>query len=148
METENETTTVANTPVIVKIRRFEEKHKEAPASRKVQQHPGQKGSPLGSPCGLPKYKQPTLGSFLELRSGLEGSLRQAGDYRTPGAPAKGTGGRDLSARAKEATKGRVGEGVRRGGRIRGAKCVPGPMDAFVERKAVPQDQREDRKSVV
>ena len=97
---------------------------------------------MGSPCGLPKYKQPILGSFLELRSGLEGSLRQAGDNKTPGAPAKGTGGRDLSARAKEATKGRVGEGVRRGGRICGAKCVPGPMDAFVERKTAPQDLRE------
>ena len=127
---------------MVNIRRYEEKSKEAAASKKPQQHPGGKGSPLGSPCGPAKYKQPTLGSFFELRSGLEGSLRQAGDYRTPGAPAKGTGGRDLSARAKEATKGRVGEGARRGGRICGAKCVPGPMDAFVERKTVPQDLRE------
>ena len=134
--------TGANTPVLVKIRRIEENNKEAPASRKVQQHPGQKGSPMGSPCGLPRFKQPTLGSFLELRGGLEGSLRQAGDHRTSGAPAKGTGGRDLSARVKVTTKGRVGEGARRGGRICGAKCVPGPMDAFVERKTVPQDLRE------
>ena len=97
---------------------------------------------MGSPCGLPKFKQPTLGSFLELRSGLEGSLRQAGAHKTSGAPAKGTGGRDLSGKVKVTTKGRIGEGARKGGRICGAKCVPGPMDAFVERKAVPQDQRE------
>ena len=97
---------------------------------------------MGSPCGLPRYKQPTLGSFLELRSGLEGSLRQAGDNLTPGAPAKGTGGRDLPAKAKEATKGRFGVGARRGGRIRRAECVPGPMDAFVERKSATGSQRE------
>ena len=96
---------------------------------------------------MPHYYTTTLGSFFELRSGLEGSLRQAGDYRTPGAPAKGTGGRDLSARAKEATKGRVGVGARRGGRIRRAECVPGPMDAFVERKSATGDQREATQTV-
>ena len=48
----------------------------------------------------------------------------------------------IKVKVKVTTKGRIGEGARKGGRICGAKCVPGPMDAFVERKAVPQDQRE------
>ena len=97
---------------------------------------------MGSPCGPARYKQPTLGSFFELRSGLQGSLRQAGDKRTSGTPTKGTGGRDLPAKAKEATKGRFGVGARKEGRIRKAGDVPGPMDKFVEKRAATRDQRE------
>ena len=128
--------------MVVKIRRYEEKSKEAAASEKPQQHPGGKGSPMGSPCGPAKYKQPTLGSFIEMRSGLQGSQRQAGDKTPSKAPAMGTGGRDLPAQAKTATKGRIGEGARRGGRIRKVGGVPGPMDQFVERTAAHQVQRE------
>ena len=77
-----------------------------------------------------------------MRSGLQGSQRQAGDKTTSEPPAKGTGGRDLSAQDKTATKGRFGEGARREGRIRKAGSVPGPMDYFVERKAATKAQRE------
>ena len=117
-------------------------YKEAAASKKPQQHPGGKGSPMGSPCGPAKYKQPTLRSFIEMRNGLQGSQRQAGDKTTSKPPAKGTGGRDLPAQAKTATKGRIGEGARRGGRIRKVGGVPGPMDQFVEKIAAHEAPKE------
>ena len=60
----------------------------------------------------------------------------------------GTGGRDLPVQAKTATKGRIGEGARRGGRIRRAGGVPGPMDYFVERTAAHEAQREATETAV
>ena len=76
-----------------------------------------------------------------------GSLRQAGDNQPSETPAKGTGGRDLPAKAKEATKGRFGKGARKEERIRRAGGVPGPMDNYVERKAATETHREATKTV-
>ena len=122
----------ANTPVVVKVRRLEERNKisntEAKASVAPQVHPGGKTGPLGSPCGLGRMKQPTLRSFLEKRSWLEGSLRQAVGDLPFNTTAGVTGGRDLLTQPNIGTKGRFGDSKSRQG------MRTGPVDNFVERE--------------
>lgn len=120
------TETGASTPVSVKVRRLE-------MINKPQEQTGGKSGPLGSPGGPKRLIQPTLGTFMWKRSGLEGSLRQQKEEKPSTFLSLGTGGRDLKAQPNTGTKGRIGE-KRKGGRIWGPSSGLGPMDKYLERE--------------
>ena len=123
------TETGASTPVSVKVKRLELK-------LKPQEQAGGRSGPLGSPGGPKRPKtliQPTLGTFMGKRSGLEGSLRQQEEETPSNSLSLGTGGRDLKAQPNKGTKGRIGD-KRKGGRIWGPSSGPGPMDQYLRKE--------------